>query len=470
MSRFAMILLLNIVACSQSFADIRLPSVISNNMVLQQQSEVKLWGWSAPAEKIYVTTSWNNKTDSTIATRDANWQIFVNTPVAGGPYTITLKGNNTIILDNVLIGEVWVCSGQSNMEWGYYNGLQDIKAELPSCYNKNIRFFHIPKTTSLYPQDNCEGKWVVCDSNTLKGFSAVGYFFGKKINQQLNVPVGLINASWGGTPAEVWAPAEVVNNDPQLKEAAAKQQPFNWWPYLPGYAYNAMIAPLTNYPVAGAIWYQGESNTGTSSTYRPLFTGMIDAWRKAWKKEFPFYYVQIAPFTYGNKHISALLREAQTASLSFPKTGMVVVTDLVDNVKDIHPQNKHDVGYRLANWALAETYSQTGITYKSPMFKNLAVKDDKAFIYFDYAPDGLMVKGDKATEFLIAGEDKQFVPADVKIEKDRIVVSSKTVKKPVAVRYAFSNTGIGNLFSKEGLPVCPFRTDDWEVDTGKESQ
>jgi sialate O-acetylesterase len=445
-------------------AAIRLPAVIGSNMVLQQQSTVKLWGWAGPGEKIAITTSWNNKTDSLKATRDANWQLSVQTPAAGGPYTITIWGSNTpapIVLENVLIGEVWVCSGQSNMEWNYYNKLPDIAAELPTAYNKNIRFFHIPKTTAVYPQDDCAAKWAVCDSNTLKFFSAVGYFFGKKLNQDLNVPIGLINSSWGGTPAEVWTPEALVNTDAELKAAATKQKNDSRWPITPGYTYNAMIAPITNYAIAGSIWYQGESNTETSATYSKLFTTMIDGWRKAWNKDFPFYYVQIAPYKYGTPLIGALLREQQTKAMAHPQTGMVVITDLVSDTNNIHPTNKRDVGARLANWALHDTYKKEGIVYKSPVYKSMEVKKGKAYITFDNAPTGLMAKEKIITEVYVAGSDQQFYPADAKIENNQLVVSSKLVKEPVAVRYGFTNTAIGNLFGKEGLPVNPFRTDSW---------
>jgi len=452
----------------QSFAGIRLPAVISSNMVLQQQSGVTLWGWADPAEKVVVSTSWNNGKDSVVATQNATWKIQINTPAAGGPYTITLKGWNTIILDNIMIGEIWVCSGQSNMEWSSNQNLKQIMDELPTSSNKNIRLFHIPKTTAGSPQDNAAGEWKVCSPESLKGFSAVGYFFGKKLQHDLNVPVGLINASWGGTPAEVWTPANEVIKEPTLKEAAEKLKPSLWWPIAPGYAYNAMIAPITNFAIAGAIWYQGESNTETAAGYKKLLTTMIGSWRQAWKKEFPFYYVQIAPFTYGYNNISALLREQQTGALTFPKTGMVVITDLVDNVKDIHPQNKKDVAERLANWALAETYRQNIPAYKSPMFKNLEINKDKAILFFDNASNGFLTKGsNKATEFYIAGADKNFLPAEVKLEKDRIIVYNKQIKNPVAVRFGFSNTAMPNLFSKEGLPVGPFRTDNWEVNTSK---
>lgn len=444
-------------------------------MVLQQKTDAKLWGWSDPNGKIFITTSWNNKTDSTTATRDAKWQISVPTPAAGGPFTITIKGdNNTITITNVMIGEVWVCSGQSNMEMSGNWGLKDIKDELPTAYNSNIRFMQIPKSTSQYPQDDVPAKWTICDSNTLKSFSAAGYFFGKRLSSYLNTPIGLINSSWGGTPAEVWTPDSVVKTNPVLAEAAAKLEPQNWWPHLPGSAYNAMIAPLTQYNIAGAIWYQGESNTKTASTYSELFTGMIKAWRVAFKKDIPFYYVQIAPFKYGDKNVAALLREAQTKSMQLANTGMVVTTDITADTNDIHPINKHDVGLRLANWALAETYHQTGITYnnvmykmayKSPMYASLDIDKSKAIVSFNTDTKKLASKGKLVTDVFVAGADKIFYPATATIKDNKLVATSKQVKNPVAVRYAFSNTGSGNIFSAEGLPVVPFRTDDWEVET-----
>ncbi len=444
-------------------ADIRLPNLVSSNMVLQQKTTVKIWGWADPAEKIFITTSWNNQTDSAITSRGAKWEMSIQTPAAGGPYTITLKGRNTIVLNNVLIGEVWICSGQSNMEMNYNWGLPDVKAELSTCSNSNIRFFSVPKSTSVYPQDNCAGNWLSCDSNTLKSFSAVGYFFGKKTNSSLNVPVGLISANWGGTPAEVWAEESAVTNDAELKAASAKQQPFDWWPNTPGASFNAMIAPVTNYTIAGALWYQGESNTTAPDSYAKLLAALIGSWRKAWKKDFPFYYVQIAPYAYDNKFASAIVREQQTKAMTLPNVGMVVITDLVDNIKDIHPKNKHDVGYRLAAWALAETYHQPGITYKSPVYQSMEIKKDNIIISFANVSTGLAVKGKVITELYIAGADKVFYPASSTIENNRLVVFSKLVKLPVAVRFGYSSTAMPNLFSKEGLPVNPFRTDDWEL-------
>lgn len=446
------------------WSNVRLPSVIGSNMVLQQNAAATFWGWSDPGEKIFITTSWNNRTDSAEAKGEARWKISMPTPAAGGPFTITIKGYNTIVLENVMIGEVWLCSGQSNMEWSSYNKVKQILDELPNSHNENLRLFHITKTTSEYPQDNITGNWKVCSPESLTGFSAVGYFFGKKLQQELNVPIGLINASWGGTAAETWTPAEIVLGHPSLKEASDALNPGKRWPVKPGLAYNAMIAPIVSFNIAGVIWYQGENNTGTSATYEQLFTSMIGAWRKAWNKEFPFYYVQIAPYAYGNHNIAALLREQQTRAMKYPRTGMVVISDLVDNVNDIHPQNKKDVGHRLAAWALNDTYGKNAGPYRSPLFSRMETSKDKIILYFDHAPNGFVAKG-TPTGFRIAGEDKQFLPADVKIDKQRIIVSNKQIKDPKAVRFSFDNTTMSNLFSKEGLPVTPFRTDDWDVDT-----
>ena len=363
-----------------------------------------------------------------------------------------------------MIGEVWVCSGQSNMEWSYWNGLKDIRDELPTCYNTNIRFFNIPKTTANHPQDDVQAEWKVCDSNSLKSFSAVGYFFGKKINKDLNVPVGLINASWGGTPAEVWTPESIFDNDDELRLAAARLQSFRWWPNHDGLCYNAMIDPITKFNIAGAIWYQGESNVGNNDTYYKLFTTMIKSWREAWKKDFPFYYVQIAPYKYGNNNVGALVQEAQTKAMNFPNTGMVVVTDLVDDINNIHPSNKHDVGYRLANWALAETYKQKGIAYKSPMYKSKTRNKNKVTLSFDNVPKGFKDNNTIEGFMVFDLKTEQWFPAQAKIEKDKIIVWNDNVAEPAQVRYAFGNTIIGNVFSKEGLPLCPFRTDNWDLD------
>jgi len=463
MFRLTTLLFFLLVNCSLLSAQLRLPAIISSGMVLQQNDSVALWGWGSPSETISITTGWNNQEYKATVSNRAKWKILIKTPAAGGPFSILLKGSRTIELKDVMIGEVWVCSGQSNMEWSYWNGLKDIAEELPVSYNPNIRFFHIPKTTAESRQDDVQAEWTVCDSNSLKSFSAVGYFFGKKISREMNVPVGLINSSWGGTPAEVWTPAEVFDLDEVLRVSAARLQTFRWWPSHIGLCYNAMIDPITNFNIAGAIWYQGESNTGNNDTYHRLFTSMIGSWRRKWNKDFPFYYVQIAPYRYGNKNVGALIQEAQTQTLSYPNTGMVVVTDIIDSVTNIHPSNKHEVGSRLANWALAETYHQKGITYKSPMYKEKMIRGNRITITVENAPAGLEASG-KITGFFISGSNQDWHEAEAGIEGNKITVWSNQVPNPVHVRYGFGNTLIGNVFSKEGLPLCPFRTDNWPVD------
>ena len=464
---FSVIIIFFLVTISSvAIAEIRLPAVLGSHMVLQEQTEVKLWGWCEPGEKITIKIGWDTTTYTTIGNSNAKWIVNVKTYDAGGPYKINLSGYNKIELNDVMIGEVWLCSGQSNMEMSFNWGLKQYISDFDNANNTGIRFFHIPKSTADNPQEDTKARWVVCNPEDAKRFSLVGYFFGKNIQENLNVAVGLINASWGGTPAEVWTPKEIVQNDAELKKAAANLTPSNGWPVSPASTYNAMIYPLLNYYIAGVIWYQGEANVGASQTYQSLFTSMIGSWRKAWQKDFPFYYVQIAPYAgYGNNNVSALLREAQTKSLSYTKTGMIVISDLVNNINDIHPQMKKEVGQRLANYALADNYGKRGIIYKNPIYKSMKIENDKIRITFDNADNGLITTGGASTDFYIAGDDKKFIPAQAKINKNTFVVSNKLIKHPIAVRFGFSNSAMPNLFSKEGLPVNLFRTDDWIVNT-----
>lgn len=465
------LLLLTLILFSLSaYANVQLPAIFGSHMVLQQNSTVKIWGWSEPGEKINIKVDWDTTTYTTSASGSARWKLTLKTPSAGGPHTITINGRNTIELQDVLIGEVWLCSGQSNMEMNINWGMKQYGADVTAAENnKSIRFFQVQKTTAEYPQDDLKGQWVVCDSNSMKGFSTAGYFFGSKLNEQLNIPVGLINSSWGGTSAEVWTPKELIENNPVLKKDADQRNPANstGWPVSPGFTFNAMIAPITNYNIAGVIWYQGEANVGKAANYPTVFTTMIGAWRKAWQKDFPFYFVQIAPFTYGNNINAPLLREAQTKSLAYPNTGMVVIHDLVDDVKDIHPKQKKEVGLRLADLALSRTYNKRGLAFRSPEYQGLKIEKSKIRIYFNNADNGLVSKGGALTEFYIAGSDKVFVPATAKIDGNNVVVSSKEVENPLAVRFGFTNTSMPNLFSKEGLPVNIFRTDDWVEDAVK---
>lgn len=459
--RNVMILLCFLTVGSNAWAKVRLPNIIGSHMVLQQKSKVKLWGWAAASESITIKTTWDTTTYKVIATNGANWETEINTPAAGGSYTITIEGENKIILEDVLIGEVWVCSGQSNMEWSGDQDLKESIDEAPKANQPEIRLFYVNKSTSLYPQDNLEGKWVVCSPESMIHFSAIGYFFGKKINSSIKTPVGLINSNWGGTPAETWTPAYVIEKDPIIKKGAESLGQYAWWPSNTAIAYNAMIAPLTKFSISGVLWYQGESNVSSYYSYEQLFTGMIDAWRAAWNKNFPFYFVQIAPYTYGNNINGALLRETQTKASKHPNTAMVVVSDLVPDTTNIHPTLKIEVANRLANIALKNIYNQNIGVVNGPLYESMQIEKEKAILSFSNMGTGLMCKDKELNHFEIAGADQLFVPATAKIVGDKIIVTNKNIKSPVAVRYAFNNTAIGNVFNKEGLPLNLFRTDNW---------
>lgn len=447
---------------SNANAEVRLPAIIGSHMVLQQNSEVKMWGWCDPDEKIRINSGWDTATYNTTGNADGKWMLSIKTPVAGGPYTLTVNGSNNIVLEDVLIGEVWGCSGQSNMEMNYNWGVKQYTVDAENANNKSIRLFHIPRLTAEYPQDDTKGQWVVCNPDDMKKFSLAGYFFGQKIQEILSVPVGLIEASWGGTPAEVWTPKDAIENNAIVKKVADNLKPIPWGPIRVAATYNAMIYPITNFNIAGVIWYQGEANVSNASTYEPLFSTMITSWRKAWQKDFSFYFVQIAPYAgYGNNISGALLQEAQTKTTALPKTGMVVINDLVTDVKDIHPKDKKEVGIRLANYALAETYGKKDIVYKNPAYKNMQIEKGNIRIIFKNTGAGLVSKNGSLSDFYIAGADKIFMPATAKIDGNSIIVSNKEIKEPVAVRFGFTNAAMPNLFSKDGLPVNTFRTDDW---------
>ncbi len=445
-------------------AQLRLPAIFDDHMVIQQQSPVPIWGWAHSTQDVTINVSWDTTTLRTKTDNAAFWASTVFTPAAGGPHTITIRADGEIrTLTDVMSGEVWLCSGQSNMEWGM-NASADGKEIISKVNDANIRLFHVPKSAASDLQIRGEGDWKVCDKESVQYFSAVAYFFGKKLNTELNVPIGLINASWGGTPAETWVPAEKVNSNPTLALSAEKQKDVPWCPSRPGVVFNSMIYPIIPFRLAGALWYQGEANTSAPSTYKVLMETLILEWRKQFLSDLPFYYVQIAPFSgYGEIENGTLIREQEVKMLEIPNTGMVVISDLVDDVKDIHPKYKKSVGERLANLALADSYGKKGIVYQSPLYKSMKIEKSKIRISFDHAPNGLISKGGEPTEFMIAGEDKKFYPAKAKIEGGTLVVSAKEVKKPVAVRFGWKNGSIPNLFSKEGLPVSSFRTDDWPI-------
>ncbi|WP_421829819.1 sialate O-acetylesterase [Larkinella sp.] len=456
-------LLLWLLLFSRVQAEVVLPSILASDMVLQQETDVAIWGWANPTEKITVTASWDTRPVSVTGAADATWKIRLRTPKSGGPYAITIKGNNTVLLTNILIGEVWLCSGQSNMALTAAGGVKDAQAELPTAYNPNIRFFKMNRRTAPSPQTDVGGNWSICDSVSLKRFSAVGYFFGKKLQAQLGVPIGLIDLSWGGSKMDTWLPESLVNLYPETRYSGQTMVKTPWAPNVPGVLFNGMVAPITSFAMAGVIWYQGESNRHYAPAYYQLTRLLVESWRGCWQTDFPFYFVQLAPYRYGGTFETALIRENQTRAMAIPKTGMVVTTDLVDNLDDIHPAYKKEVGNRLANWALAETYHQRIDSYKSPQYRSLRIHGNRIGLSFDHAPNGLIARSGAITEFEIAGADRVFRKAQARIQHHTVEVWADGVENPVAVRFAFRDAPEPTLFSAEGLPVIPFRTDDWDL-------
>ncbi len=441
-----------------------MPSLFSDNMVLQRNSRVTLWGWTtATAARVTVEVPWDDTLYVTTAYQGF-WSLEVVTGEAGGPYTLAIRAaGDSVVLHNVLLGEVWICSGQSNMERTPLQGLDNADEEIRRAHYPRMRFFMIPKHAAVTPQDDTPGYWTACTPESFSRFSSVGYFFGRELMQHLDVPVGLIYSNWGGTPVEVWIRRERIDDDPYLRQAAEQLPPRPWWPCRPGRAWNAMIRPLIPFRIAGVIWYQGESNTANPYSYYRSFPLLIRSWREEWGYDFPFYYVQIAPFRYRGKDslAAAIVRDAQFRTLrEVPNTGMAVTMD-IGNVRDIHPRNKQDVGKRLALWALAKTYGVDGIVCSGPLYREMKTEGNKAVIYFDYADGGLKAGPGGVQDLLIAGADRKFVPAQGKIRGNTLVVWSPRVKKPVAVRYAFWDAAQASLFNQAGLPASPFRTDDW---------
>lgn len=462
---YPFLIFLTIFISQSSYAEIRLPSILSDNMVLQQKSEATLWGWTTKLnETITISGSWNN-TPIKVQANLGQWILKLPTPVAGGPYNITIQGHKTIILKNVLIGEVWLCSGQSNMEWSAKSGIIKGEEAISKANHPNIRLFTIPRKIDSIPQSNVNSKWLICSPETMKDFSAVGYFFGENIQEKLNVPVGLIGSYWGGTSIEVWTRKDLIESDKELLKAVDHLLVPDCCPQKQiGQVYNGMIHPIINFNISGVIWYQGEANRNNNTYYKTLPL-LIDSWRKDWKKQFPFYLVQLAPCKYEENEIYApLVRDAQLHTmLNVPKTGMVVTNDIGD-LEDAHPKNKQEVGRRLSLWALANTYGLKRITYSGPIYKNMTILKKKILIHFDHTGAGLIKMGKELKEFYIAGEDKIFYPAEAKIKGHSVIVYSSMVQKPVAVRFAFSDTALPNLYNKDGLPASAFRTDQWSIE------
>jgi sialate O-acetylesterase len=476
-------------------ADVKPHGLCSEGMVLQQKAEVKIWGKADAGEEVTVT--FRDQKVSTKTDKQGGWIVTLKPTDAGGPFEMTIAGKNTIHYKNVVVGEVWVCSGQSNMEWPVYGcDKNDVECALEAPHNPSLRMFQVTRSPSAWPLTNTGGTWTEADAKVVGGWTAVGYFFGRDLHEKLKVPVGLIQSAWGGTRAEAWTSPPIL-----MKDSAYATEFHNWQnalvtsadgkaihPNAPSVLYNGMIHPLLNYRIQGAIWYQGESNAGKAFAYRDLFPMMIENWRADWKlPDLPFYWVQLAPWTAVKSEPGpsswAELREAQSMTLKLRNTGQAVITDLGDEY-DIHPTPKRPVGERLALLARARTYGEK-IVCTGPEYRGMKIEGARAVLSFDNGGGaGLMsqelvptlVRKDKNGQaawrvkegtqgaplvgFTMCGKDQKFYPAKAEIAGATVVVTCEQVPEPIAVRYGWADHPICNLFNREGLPASPFRTDD----------
>ncbi len=480
-------LLLGLVLASLANADVRLPALISDHMMLQRDMPARIWGWADPGES--VTVSFDGQKAAAIADNDGKWHIFLKPTSRSEPAELLVAGKNTIAVHDVLTGEVWLASGQSNMEFSMAR-VDKSDQEIAAANYPSIRFFLVKKAVADQPAEDVVGNWVVCSPDTVKPYSAVAYFFAREIFQTQHVPVAVIDTYWGGTPAQSWTSAPALRTEPALSfiqedwqatlarypdakqkydDALAKWQETKSGaeprpPAGPGHQntpsglYNAMIAPLTPYAIRGVIWYQGEANASQAHAYayRRLFRTMIEDWRSAWGiGAFPFYFVQLANFT--SNGWWPLLRESQTETLNLRNTAMAVTTD-IGNPTDIHPTDKQDVGHRLALPARALVYGEK-IVYSGPMFREMTTEGSEARVWFDFADGGLATRGGAPLSgFEIAGSDGAFVPADARIDGETVVVSCTSVTQPAMVRYGWAdNPTTATLVNRQGLPASPFR-------------
>ena len=448
-------------------AKVRLPQFFSDGMVLQQQSECNLWGWAEPGKKVSISTSWDKKSFMVTARKDGLFSLKVKTPEAGGPYFIGFKDQDYVQLNNVMIGEVWICSGQSNMEMqmkGFkQQPVEGTTEELLRCKDANLRLFTVKRHASLTPEQDVKGQWNEANSASVREFSATAYYFGRALRQVLDVPVGLICTSWGGSACEAWMHPDWLKAFPKVNQHVTEADVEKLQQRCPTALYNGQLKPLVGYTMRGAIWYQGEDNIPRYDYYATLMKAMVEGWRSDWKQgNFPFYYCQIAPYDYSliGWENSQYLREQQAkAETMIDNARMAVLMD-AGLEYGIHPRKKRQAGERLALLALSNTYEQKGLpdfaTYKEVTFQNdtavVSFDRSKEWVYFEHGP--------KSQNFEIAGADKVFYPAEAWVSRNRVYVHSDKVKAPVAVRYAFRDWVEGDLMH-DGLPVSSFRTDDW---------
>ncbi len=456
-------------------AEVKMPAFFSDNMVLQQLTDARMWGEAKPGSTVTVAPGWTTDKYETKCGKDGKWRISFPTPAAGGPYTMTVSDGTPMTLSNVMLGEVWLCSGQSNMEMpmkGFKNQPVDgANMAVLESRNPDLRLFTVKRKSSTVPVDDVTGKWDEAAPEAVRNFSATAYFFGRRLEQILDVPVGLIVVAWGGSACEAWMNDEMLAAFPEAAsripavdgEIPSKNR-------TPSVLFKGMLNPLVGLAIQGVIWYQGEDNWNRAHSYADMFSTMINGWRGLWNRgDFPFYYCQIAPYDYAiitepGKEIinSAYLREAQSkVETMVPNTGMAVLMD-AGWAEGIHPSDKQKPGERLALLALGKTYGVKGIGYESPVYKSMEVKGDTVVVSFDRAPEWIAGKHSfESRQFQLAGEDRVFHPAKAWISRSKVMVKSDKVPHPVAVRYAFENASEGDLFSTDGLPVSSFRSDDW---------
>lgn len=442
-------------ACTPTpHAPLRLHALFSDHMVLQRDASVPVWGWAEPGETVTVSPAWGDAVEGT-ASESGRWSVYVRTPDAGGPSTMSVAtSDTTITIRDIVFGEVWVASGQSNMEmplsgWMPDNPIDRSAEEIATADYPGIRMFMVDRAYSDAPRTDITGRWVVAAPDSVAWFAATAYFFAKDLHAGLGVPVGVIHSSWGGTPAEAWVA------QPELDgfDFAKADVPHS----VPSVLYNGMIAPLIPYAIRGVIWYQGESNVGRGKQYETLFPTLIRSWRSKWGLgDFPFYFVQIAPFKYAESEPSpaAELRDAQRQTLSLPNTGMVVTSDIGDP-DNIHPANKQDVGGRLARWALARTYGRK-IVHSGPLVSHVEPAGPAVIVHFDHTGGGLVARGGPLTHFELAGADGVFHPATAVIDGHTVVVRTPKVPQPITIRFGWREAAQPNLFNKEGLPASSF--------------
>jgi sialate O-acetylesterase len=478
-------------------AEVTVPALLADHMVVQRGLPVHVWGMAAPHEAVSVT--FRGETKSSTADDDGRWTVYLSPGEAGGPFQMSIKATNAITLNDILVGDVWVASGQSNMEFSM-NSLADAQTEIARAQYPKIRLFMVKHKPADYPLENVDSKgWAACSPETVADFSAVAYFFARHLQQKLGVPIGLVESSWGGTAAESWTSLRALSADAALmpvfaaraktldtqattvsrmqkeerefqqavEQAKAEGKPLPWRQWHPDFAawapaalYNGMIAPLTPFAIRGVIWYQGEANAGPdrASLYARLFPTMIRDWRNQWGEgDFPFLFVQIANWNTEPGELWPEVRDAQRQALALKNTGMAVTIDIGDPA-DIHPKNKQDVGLRLALAARAIAFGEK-IEWSGPLYRQVTHEEHALRVWFDHA-GGLMAKGAEVTGFEVAGADGKYSPAEAKIEGESVVVSNSSVPTPVSVRYGWAANPNCNLFNKEGLPASPFQAPD----------